>query len=144
MKENEVAGIWKFLSLEYLDDDGAAIYPFGRDVDGLLMVDTRGYFSVHIMDMKRPPFKVSDPRGGKYEEIKTAFEGYIGYFGTFDIDETKGLIVFHVKGAWLPNWIGGEQLRYYQINGNRMTISTAPVLFEGKKRIAKLIWERVA
>lgn len=144
-KENlEVVGIWKFLSLEYQDDDGTVIYPFGKDVAGLAMIDARRYFSLHLMDIKRPSFKVPDPRGGTAEEVKTAFEGYIGYYGTFDLDETKGVIIFHVKGAWLPNWIDGDQIRYYTLNGNRMTISTAAVLFGGKKRVGKLIWERVA
>jgi hypothetical protein len=96
------------------------------------------------MDMTRPSFKIPDPRGGTPEEVKGAFEGYIGYYGTFDIDETKGVIIYHVKGAWLPNWIGGDQVRYYKLEGNRMTVSTAPMLFGGKKLIGKLVWERVA
>lgn len=139
-----VMGIWKVLSLEFQADDGTVTYPFGKDVAGLLMIDARGYFSAHVMDKKRPSFKVPDPRGGTPEEVKLAFEGYIGYYGTFDIDETKGVIIFHVKGAWLPNWISGDQVRYYRLNGNRMTVSTAPMLFGGKTAVGKLIWERVA
>jgi len=95
------------------------------------------------MNMKRPSFKIPDPRAGTSQEIKTAFENYIGYYGTFDLDETKGVIIFHVRGAWLPNWIGSDQIRYYTLSGNRLTITTAPVLFDGKNRVGKLIWERV-
>ena len=107
-----VIGIWKLLSLESQYDDGTANYPFGNDVSGLLIIDTGGYSSVHLMDMKRPSFKDPDPRGGAPEEAKTAFEGYVGYYGVLDLDETKGVITFHVKGAWLPNWIGSDQMRY--------------------------------
>ncbi len=83
-KENfAVIGIWKLLSLESQADDGTVTYPFGEDVAGLLMVDARGYFSAHVMDKKRLSFKVPDPRGGTPEEVKSAFEGYIGYYGTF-------------------------------------------------------------
>jgi len=138
-----VIGMWKLISFETHDDDGTVTYPFGKDVAGLLMINTRGYFSVHVMNMKRPSFKIADPRGGTPGEIQTAFENYIGYYGTFDLDETKGVIIFHVGGAWLPNWIGSDQTRYYTLRGNRMTISTAPTLFDGKKRVGKLIWERV-
>jgi hypothetical protein len=138
-----VIGMWKLVSFETQDDDGTLTYPMGKDVGGLIMIDARGYFSVHVMNMKRPSFKIPDPRGGTPEEVKTAFENYIGYYGTFDLDETKGAIIFHVRGAWLPNWIGSDQIRYYTLNGNRMTISTAPVLFDGKNRVGKLIWEHV-
>jgi len=138
-----VIGMWNLVSLETQDDDGTLTYPFGKDVGGLLMIDARGYFSVHVMNMKRPSFKIPDPRAGTSQEIKTAFENYIGYYGTFDLDETKGVVIFHVGGAWLPNWIGSGQIRYCTLSGNRLTISTAPVLFDGKNRVGKLIWERV-
>jgi hypothetical protein len=142
-EELSVIGMWKLVSFETQDDNGTLTYPMGKDVGGLLMIDARGYFSVHVMDMKRPSFKIADPRGGTPGEIKTAFENYIGYYGTFDLDETKGAIIFHVKGAWLPNWIGSDQIRYYTLNGNGLTINTAPTLFDGKNRVGKLIWERV-
>jgi hypothetical protein len=143
-KENlSVVGIWRLISIQTEADDGTLAYPFGKDVDGLAMIDARGYFSAQLMDMKRPPFKSADPRGGTPGEVRTAFENYIGYYGTFDVDEAKRVIIFHVRGAWLPNWIGGDQIRYYTLSGNRMSISTAPVLFEGKKLVGKLIWERV-
>jgi hypothetical protein len=64
----------------------------------------------------------------------------IGYYGTFDLDETSRKLIFHVKGSWLPNWIG-DQIRYYKFEGNRITITTAPVLFDGKHRVGKLIFE---
>jgi len=138
-----VIGIWKLISLETEDDYGALTYPIGKDVGGLLMIDTRGYFSVHVMSMKRPSFKIPDPRGGTPGEVKKAFENYLGYYGTFDLDETRGAIIFHVRGAWLPNWIGSDQIRYCTLSGTQLTITTAPVLFDGKNRVGKLIWERV-
>jgi len=114
-----VIGMWKLISFETQDDDGTLTYPMGKGVGGLLMIDARGYFSVHVMNMKRPSFKIPDPRAGTSQEIKTAFENYIGYYGTFDLDETKGVIIFHVRGAWLPNWIGSDQIRYYTLHIKR-------------------------
>ena len=67
----------------------------------------------------------------------------MGYYGTFDLDETKGVAIFYVKGAWLPDWIGTDQTRYYTLNQNRLSISTTPVLYGGKRAVGKLIWERV-
>ena len=138
-----VVGIWKLISVETEADDGTVTYPFGKDVAGLLIIDAKGYFSVQLMDTKRPSFKSGDPRGSTPEEVKTAFENYMGYYGTFDLDETKGATIFHVRGAWLPNWIGTEQIRYYALSENRLSISTAPVLYGREKGVGKLIWERV-
>ncbi len=136
-------GIWRLISFQAEADDGTVTYPFGKDVAGLLMIDAKGYFSVQLMDTKRPSFKSGDPRNGTPGEVKTAFKNYMGYYGTFDLDKTKGLIIFHVRGAWLPNWIGSDQIRYYTLRRNRMSISTASVLFGGKKGVGKLVWERV-
>ncbi len=141
-ENSSVIGILNLISIITGTDDGTISYPYGKDVGGMLMIDARGYFSVHVMNMKRPSFKIPDPRAGTSEEIKTAFENYIGYYGTFDQDEINRKLTFHVKGSWLPNWIG-DQIRYYKFEGNRMTITTAPVLFEGKNRVGKLVFERV-
>ena len=77
-----VTGIWKLISIQTEADDGTLAYPFGKDVAGLAMIDARGYFSAQLMGMKRPSFKSADPRGGTPVEVRTAFENYIGYFGT--------------------------------------------------------------
>ena len=138
-----VIGIWKLISFQAEADDGTVTYPFGKDVAGLLLIDAKGHFSVQLMDRKRPSFKSGDPRGGTPEEVKTAFENYMEYYGTFDLDETKAVAIFHVRGAWLPNWIGTDQIRYYALSENRLSISTAPVLYGGKTAVGKLIWERV-
>ena len=138
-----VIGMRRLISFAIQGDDGTLTYPFGKDVAGLAIIDAKGYFSAQLMDMKRPSFKSADPRGGTPGQVKTAFENYVGYYGTFDLDDTNGVIIFHVRGAWLPNWIGSDQIRYYTLSGTRMTISTAPLLFGGKKVVGKLIWERV-
>lgn len=82
-----VVGIWKLISFQAEADDGTVTHPFGKDVAGLLLIDAKGHFSVQLMDTKRPHFKSGDPRGGTPEEVKTAFENYMGYYGTFDLDD---------------------------------------------------------
>jgi hypothetical protein len=137
-------GIWKLLSCELQDDDGSIYYPYGKNVSGLVVLDARGCFSAHVLSMNRPNFRAPDPLGGTQKEIEAAFRGYIGYYGTFTIDKAKGIIITHVNGASFPNWIGSDQVRHYESHGDRMTLSTPPMLAGGKKRVAKLIWERLA
>jgi len=138
-----ITGIWKLVSIESETNDGVVTHPYGSDVSGIVIIDPTGFFSAHTMNMKRKPFKVADPHGGTLEETKEAFEGYTGYYGKYDIDETERVIVFHIEGAWLPNWIGTHQIRYYTPEENRLIVQTAPMLFDGKNIIGKVIWERV-
>jgi hypothetical protein len=140
-RNSSVVGIWKLISVTEADDSTIS-YPFGQEVGGLLMIDPSGYYSAQLMNMKRPSFKSPDPRAGTSEEIKMAFEDYLGYYGTYDLDEIKKVITWHVKGSLWPNLIGRDQLRYYELNGNRM-ILRAPVFFSGKDRVINLVWERV-
>ncbi len=142
-EDSPLFGIWSLVSIDSQADDGTITYPYGTSVGGLLIIDSRGYFSGHFMDMNRPPFTANDPRGGTPEETKAAFDGYGGYYGTFDIDEAKEAIIYHAKGAWFPNFIGQDQVRYYRFEGNRMTISTAPMQFGGRTIVGHLTWERL-
>ena len=142
MKENLLLiGIWKLASFYVEYEDGTKMYTWGKDVGGMLMIDESGYFSVNVMSMQRPAFRIPDPRAGTPEEIKTAFENYVGYSGSYDNDETNRKLTFHIKWSWLPNWIG-DQIRYYQIEGNKLAITTAPTLYGGKKGVGKLKFER--
>jgi hypothetical protein len=136
-------GIWNLISCELQDDDGSIFCPYGKDASGLIVIDARGYFSAHVMSINRPTFRAPDPLGGTPEETEAAFQGYIGYYGTFNIDKAKRIIITHVNGASFPNWIDSDQVRHYEFNGERMTLSTPPMLVGGKMRVGKLVWERV-
>lgn len=142
-KENFV-GTWRLVSFESTGDDGITQYPYGRDAAGLIMYDARGNMSVQLADMHRPPFASSDQRRGTPEEIKAAFEGYTAYFGTYDVDEKKGIVIHHVKCSLFPNWIGSDQVRYYRFEENSLILSTPPMPFGGKSIVVRLIWERIS
>ena len=101
-------GIWKLISCELKDDEGSISYPYGKDASGLIVIDAKGYLSVHVLSMNCPTFRAPDPLGGTLKEIEAAFRGYIGYYGNFTLDKAKGIIITHVKGASFPNWIGGD------------------------------------
>jgi hypothetical protein len=51
----------------------------------------------------------------------------------------------HVLAVWRPDWIGGDQVRYVEINGNKLTIKSAPFVFPqtGKEVVNTLTFEKV-
>ena len=139
MQNVNLVGTWKLLSAIARNPNEDTVYPFGEN--GRLMYDTNGNVSVFIMKTGRSKFASDDPMGGTTEEIKEAFEGSSAYCGTYEIDEDKGTVTHHIEGDKFPNWEGTDQLRFFKLSGNQLTLNTPPFLLLGKERIISLIWE---
>ena len=79
--------------------------------------------------------------GGSTEEKADAAETYISYSGQYEIQGDK--LVVHPEISFFPNWVGVDQIRIGELEGNRLTLSTAPLLARGHLQTAHLVWERV-
>jgi hypothetical protein len=106
------------------------------------MLDTNGHFSAQVMRPGRPTFASGDRLKGTPAEIKSAFEGSFAYFGTYEVNQQEHTLILHVKGSLFPDWVGKEQKRFFEFSGNRMTLTTPPILIGGKQVTAVLTWER--
>jgi len=142
MGKEQFIGSWKLISSEFRRSDGQLTYPYGRDAVGILMYDANGHFSAQVMRSDRPAFASGDPFEGTPKEIKSAFEGFIAYYGAYEVNQEKGTLTHHVEGSSFPNWVGTEQKRFFEFSGNRLTASTPPILWGGQYITAVLIWER--
>jgi hypothetical protein len=143
MSKDKIVGAWSLISSEFRRADGQISYPFGQDAMGLVMYDASGNVSAQLMRPDRPAFASGDAYRGTPEEIKAAFEGLLCYFGTYEVDEEKRAIIHHVKGAYLPNWIGTDQVRFFEISGDRLTLSTPPITAQGTTIVGVLNWQRI-
>lgn len=140
---NRFVGSWRLVSFEGRSPDGRRIHPMGEQPSGQLIYDAKGQVSVQYMRRDRPEFASGDLHQGSPEEIKAAFEGYIGYWGTYDVDERAGTVTHHVAGASFPNWVGGEQKRFYSFDHNHLTFKTPPILIGGVETTNVIVWERI-
>ena len=61
-------------------------------------------------------------------------------FGPYTVDAAKKIVVHHVAGSSLPNWLGSEQVRHYgfSADGRQLTLSLKP----GDRITQTLTWER--
>ena len=143
MQNINFVGTWKLISAIAQRPDEDSIHPFGENPYGRLMYDNNGNMSVFIMRTGRSKFASDDRMGGSAEEIKEAFEGTSIYCGTYEINEKKGTVTHYVDGDVFPNWEGTEQLRYFKLSGNQLTLNTPPIMAWGKEWIVSLIWERM-
>ena len=134
-------GAWRLQSFHVRTDDGQVTYPFGRDAVGYYIFAESGYMSVAIMGAHRPRFAAGDMLAGSTEEKVAAAEAYISYSGQYEIQADK--LIVHPEVSFFPNWIGVDQVRLFELTDNTLTLSTPPLLLQGKQRTAHLVWERI-
>ncbi len=144
MADQPFIGTWTLVSSEFRCSDGTIVYPYGDDALWLLIYTATGHMAVQLLRADRPVFAVGDPYRGTPEEIKAAFEGYIAYFGSYDVNDAEGSVTHHVHGASFTNWIGGDQQRFFEFAGNQLMLSTPPILAGNATLTGVVIWERVA
>jgi hypothetical protein len=143
MATEQFTGTWKLISNEFRQSDSQTTYPYGRDAVGILMYDDKGHFSAQMMRLNRPLFTSGDNLQGTPAEIKAAYEGFIAYYGVYEVNQEKHTIIHHAEGCSFPNWVGTAQKRFYEFSNNRLTLSTPPILFGSQEITAALTWERV-
>ena len=137
--------MWKLISSEMRTSTGEVLHPLGTDCAGNLMLDSAGHLSAHLMRLDRPKFASGDILRGTDEEIKTAYQGYVAFWGNYRVDESKHEMTYVVEGSLFPNWIGHENLRHYEFTDNQQTLilRTPPFLAAGKEIVGVLIWQRI-
>lgn len=141
MASNPLVGTWRLVSWENRSvGDGEVSHPLGKDAVGYIMYGRDGYMSVAIMRPDRARFAAGDLLGGTAEERARAAETYVSYCGRYEL---RGDTVVHrVELSLFPDWVGIEQERLVEVEGDRLTLSTRPILLGGGQRTAHLIWER--
>ncbi len=142
MASDRFVGTWRLLECYGKWSDGRISYPYGDKPEGQLIYDGHGNFSGQIAGSGRPAFETGNLLKGTPEEIKTAFEGYIAYYGTYEVDESKGQVTHHVQSALFPNWIGDIQTRNFEFEGKKLRLNTQPIKGSRADLTKTLLWER--
>lgn len=138
-----LVGIWKLSSFEFKESNGNVTYPFGKEAKGILIYSEQGYMSVHVMRPDRPPFISGDQSKGTLEEIRTAFEGCISYYGRYEVDEDNKIVTHHVEGSLFPNWTGQSLQRYFEFQGkNTLILRTTPLQIFTPGAVGVLVWNK--
>jgi len=142
MKKKDFTGTWKLVSSEFTLPDGQVVYPYGGDAVGILIYSDSGYMSVQIMCQERLSFASGDRLTGAAEEIKSAFEGYAAYFGTYQVNQEEGTVIHQVEGSLFPNWAGINQKRFFELSDDQLMLRTPEVLLGGQQMTGILHWKR--
>jgi hypothetical protein len=140
--QSPIVGTWQLTSLSAeLLDTKEVVRPFDR-VTGYLQYSPGGHMVTFLAraDLHQPA--TSAYTDAERVEIH---KGIIGaYAGTYRIEGNK--ITHHVLTAWQPEWIGGDQIRYFEMNDKNLTIKTAPIKvnrYSGRDIVGTLTFVRV-
>ena len=136
-----LVGAWRLLSWENRAADGQITYPMGADARGYLLYTADGRFSVTISRRGRAGFAAGDLLSGTTEEQARAVEGFVAYAGRYSFHGDR--VIHHVELSLFPNWVGTDQERWVELAGDRLILSTSPLLLAGKQQVPRLVWERV-
>lgn len=140
---DKFVGVWRLVSAEYRGDDGALVEsPFGAEPEGMLMYDSFGNMSVQIARKNRERFASSDRLGGTSEEIKSAYESYVAYFGRYSVDERERVVTHSVQQSLFPNQAATDLRRFYNFADRKLTLRTPPFQLGGKTVTGVLLWDK--
>ena len=139
--ENPLLGTWKLQSLVYeVIATGVRSMPFGEHPSGYLSYSINGrMYVILVMDDRPKPLDLVPT-----DEEKLKLQGsMLAYAGTYTVDGEK--VVNHVDISWNESWTGTDQVRFYKVDGDTLTITTIPGRspFTGEKRRSVLIWKKV-
>jgi hypothetical protein len=139
--ENPIIGTWKLQSLIYeATATGQRSSPFGDHPVGYLSYSADG--RMHAIGVVEDRPKPRDLVPTDEEKVKLQ-ESMFAYAGTYTADGEK--VVHHVDISWNQSWTGKDQVRFYKLDGDTLTIRAArsESPFDGEEGEFVLVWSKV-
>lgn len=128
-------GTWQLVSQYNHYPDGECVPSRGKNPQGLLMYDAYLNMSVQLIRTDEERGLFTDLR-----DIHTAMQGFLAYFGTYEVDSVQNIVKHHLHGASFSAYQGTTQVRHYHFEGDQLTLKAASPL-DDATRI--LVWQRV-
>jgi hypothetical protein len=138
---DRLVGAWRLLSFAFTDADGGRLEPLGSRPQGFLLVTPDGYLSLNFMAAERPRFAADDIFAGSLDEAAATAKAVVSFAGPFRIEGQT--IIVEVDFSLFPNWIGGTQVRAFELAGDELVLRTVralPIagrLRQGEARLAR-------
>lgn len=139
--KEKIIGTWKLVSWKYKGEDNQLFDFFGESPQGILMYGASGYMNAQLMKAERSNFLSESLTDGSLEEVREAYLSYAAYYGKY-YENSPGEIIHIVEGSLFPNWVGHQEIRYGQINGEYLILTTPPIHAKGKEIIFIVTWRR--
>lgn len=141
LTSNSLIGTWKLISMTHENlVTGIVADDYGPNPVGYLSYSPDGHMIVIITKANRK--KLTNKITASHEAIEL-LNTMTSYAGTYTIKDKQ--IVHHIDVAWNPSWVNTNQVRFYKLEGNRLTLTmppyTDPLL--GKIKV-RLVWKKLS
>jgi len=136
-----VLGTWRLQSyVREVLETGERYNQFGDEPDGYIgyAPDNRMYAIFTRGDRITPADVVPTE-----EEGVQLLGTMVAYAGTFTLE--PGKVTHHIDISWNQAWTGTNQVRLYKLEGDTLTITTAPYksYLDGREGRSILVWTKV-
>jgi hypothetical protein len=147
----QLIGAWRLVRIEYAGPSGPIVDPFYQaDSAGIIIYDSSGWMSVHIVAAHRQAWEVPESRlssstaTAQDAPLKAAaFDTYYAYFGTWDLDEAASVVNHHVMSSLIPAETGLSYAQQVTLESGRLIFTTRSGN-KGGETIRRKVWERAA
>jgi hypothetical protein len=115
-------GTWKMVSWQReVLATGGRTDALGPEPVGYFHYGADGRCSVIVVRRDRPTPTTLPPTE---DERVRLYDSMLAYAGTYTVDDEK--VVHHVDASWNQIWTGTDQVRFYQLEGDKLTFRSAP------------------
>ena len=139
--DNRLLGTWKLVSCTRVDaETGKQSHPFGLHPLGYLTYSPDGRMMAMMFgDHRAAP---SGPIPSDAEAI-ALFRAIVAYAGTYAVEGNR--VTHSIDASWNEAWTGTQQIRFYELDGTILTLTTAPARspLGAPVGVATLVWQKV-
>src|SRR6266849_131555 len=119
---NPLLGTWKLKSYVITTGTGEKSMPYGEHPNGYLVYFAAGRMQVLGTASERlVPFGLAMTD----EEHAALHKTMFAYGGTYSVE--AGKVTHHVDISWNEVWSGTDQVRFYEVNGNTLTLTARAI-----------------
>ena len=138
---NAVLGTWKLKAMfREVMATGEKFNQMGEHPNGYLSYSADGrMYAIATSDNRTKPSDVNSTP----DERAKLHQSLVAYAGTYTVEGDK--VIHRVDISWNEAWTGTDQIRFFKIDGNTLTVTTAvqksPI--DGREGRSVLVWEKV-
>lgn len=138
--ENPLLGTWKLKSFVQVLDTGEQYNVYGDNPDGYIGYAADG--RIYAMVTSDPRVRPRSEHPADAEQLNL-YQTMFAYAGTYTVEGDK--VTHRVDISWNQSFTGTTQVRFYKLDGTRLTMTTAPTKFtiDGRDGHLVAVWEKV-
>ncbi len=133
--QQSLVGTYKLVS-QVIDIAGTTIEPYGKAPRGCLVLTPTRYLTFYTADNRKFGTSVADKAA--------LFDTLSGWSGAYRIEGGKMIIA--IEASWVEHWNGKDQIRNWELSGNRLTLKTNPQPYArdpSKTAVIRQVWEKI-